>query len=147
MLDIRPNTPIEEYELNGHPVFVKRDDMMGDGITLPQWAKLEAIQTIFESTTPLGIPLIDKSKPVSYMCNRASWSGWALSKIGTELGYDVKIGYPNFERMFSLKQNYIAALVKIISPKVVNSKTPFPSLLSVFLSIRLSKIEVESSPL
>ena len=95
MLDIRPNTPIEEYELNGHPVFVKRDDMMGDGITLPQWAKLEAIQTIFESTTPLGIPLIDKSKPVSYMCNRASWSGWALSKIGTELGYDVKIGYPN----------------------------------------------------
>ena len=46
MLDIRPNTPIEEYTLNGHPVYVKRDDMMGDGITLPQWAKLEAIKII-----------------------------------------------------------------------------------------------------
>ena len=81
--------------LNGRKVYVKRDDLMGDGVTLPPWAKLEAIKNIFNHKSPLGLDYIDKSKPVSYMCNRASWSGWALSKIGTELGYDVNIGYPN----------------------------------------------------
>ena len=34
-------TPIETYTLNGVDVDVKRDDLVGDGIIYPRWAKIE----------------------------------------------------------------------------------------------------------
>ena len=50
-------TPIEEYKLKGKTVHVKRDDLVGNGTTLPRWAKIEGIRKILESD------YIDKSKP------------------------------------------------------------------------------------
>lgn len=95
MLKINENTPIQSYELEGREIFVKRDDLMGDNVILPPWGKLAAIKMLFEYETPLGFPYIEKSRPVTYLSLRSSWSGWALGKIGTDLGFDVRIGYPN----------------------------------------------------
>ena len=30
-------TPTKEYQLKGRKIFVKRDDLMGDGKVLPPW--------------------------------------------------------------------------------------------------------------
>ena len=42
-------TPIETYKLNGIDVDVKRDDLVGDGVNFPRWAKIEGIRKILES--------------------------------------------------------------------------------------------------
>ena len=39
-------TQIEEYKLKGRTVHVKRDDLVGDGINYPRWAKIEGIRKI-----------------------------------------------------------------------------------------------------
>ena len=40
-------------------MWVKRDDKVGDGTTLPRWSKIEGIRKILESD------YIDKSKPLN----------------------------------------------------------------------------------
>ena len=37
------DTPTEVYNIKGRKVLVKRDDLMGDGNTLPPWGKLAGI--------------------------------------------------------------------------------------------------------
>ena len=86
---INYDTPIEQYEVNGKTVNVKRDDLQGDGVILPPWAKLTPIELILKSGE------LDKNIPLIQLSVRASYSGWALAKLGTENGYDVKIAYPN----------------------------------------------------
>ena len=34
---MKKDTPTEVYKLKGREVLVKRDDLMGDGNTLPPW--------------------------------------------------------------------------------------------------------------
>lgn len=43
VLALNENTPLEEYKIKGRSVWVKRDDLMGDGVTLPPWGKMAAI--------------------------------------------------------------------------------------------------------
>ena len=64
-------TPIEEYKLKGKTVHVKRDDLVGNGTTLPRLAKIEGIRKILESD------YIDKSKTYQSDLSEAQ-----LKKIG-----------------------------------------------------------------
>ena len=68
-------TPIEEYQLKGKTVYVKRDDLVGDGVNYPRLAKVEGIRKIIESD------YIDKSKPLTHLSVYGSWTGWTLSKM------------------------------------------------------------------
>jgi hypothetical protein len=88
-MQIRYDTPIEQYEVNGKTIHVKRDDLQGDGVELPPWAKLTAIEKILTSGE------LDKNVPIIQLCIRVSYSGWALSQLGKAAGYEIKIAYPN----------------------------------------------------
>ena len=59
-MEIKLNTPIEEYNIGNKSIYVKRDDLMGDGINLPPWGKLSALRKVLESTNP-SKPLIHLS--------------------------------------------------------------------------------------
>ena len=82
-------TPIEEYKLKGKTVHVKRDDLVGNGTTLPRWAKIEGIRKILESD------YIDKSKPLTHLSVYGSWTGWTLSKMCKEYGIEFISSYPD----------------------------------------------------
>lgn len=82
-------TPIEEYKLKGKTVHVKRDDLVGNGTTLPRWAKIEGIRKILESD------YIDKSKPLTHLSVYGSWTGWVLSVLCKEYGIEFISSYPN----------------------------------------------------
>ena len=88
-MKINYETPIEEYKVNGKIIHVKRDDHQGDGIELPPWAKLAAIERLLKTEE------LDYKIPIIQLSIRASYSGWALSQLGKEAGYDIKIAYPN----------------------------------------------------
>lgn len=82
-------TPIEEYFLKGKKVYVKRDDLVGDGVNFPRWAKIEGIRRILESD------YIDKSKPLTHLSVYGSWTGWVLSRLCKEYGIEFISSYPD----------------------------------------------------
>ena len=82
-------TPIETYQLKGKTVYVKRDDLVGDGINYPRWSKIEGIRRILESD------YIDKSKPLTHLSVYGSWTGWVLSVLCQEYGIEFISSYPN----------------------------------------------------
>ena len=82
-------TPIEEYQLKGKTVYVKRDDLVGNGTTLPRWAKIEGIRRILESDD------IDKDKPLVHLSVYGSWTGWTLSELCKEYGIEFISAYPD----------------------------------------------------
>ena len=84
-------TPIEEYKLKGRTVHVKRDDLVGDGVNYPRWAKIEGIRKIIESD------YIDKSKPLTHLSVYGSWTGWTLSKMCKEYGIEFISQHPEFK--------------------------------------------------
>jgi len=67
------NTPVEKYTLNGRDILVKRDDLMGDGNTLPPWGKMAGIDRLLENLNP--------EYPLIHLAVNGSWSGWALSYL------------------------------------------------------------------
>ena len=82
-------TPIEEYTLKNKKVYVKRDDLVGDGTLFPRWAKIEGIKQILRS----GI--IDKKKPLVHLSVYGSWTGWVLSRLCKEEGIQFISAYPD----------------------------------------------------
>ena len=50
---ILEKTPIEKYTIGDKSVYVKRDDLMGDGINLPPWGKLVALREVLKSLKPI----------------------------------------------------------------------------------------------
>ena len=89
MLYFNFDTPIEKYTCGEQDVWVKRDDLFNGDLDLPPWAKMEGIRRVLESGD------LDKNKPLLHLSVRVSYSGWALAYIGRELGFDIKIAYPN----------------------------------------------------
>ena len=87
---IREHTPIEEYKIGSRKVYVKRDDLMGDGEILPPWGKLTALRNVLKEVNP--------SKPLIHLSVYGSWSGWALSEISKELGYEFIMAYPKSKK-------------------------------------------------
>ena len=49
---ILEKTPIEKHTIGDKSVYVKRDDLMGDGINLPPWGKLVALRAVLKSVKP-----------------------------------------------------------------------------------------------
>ena len=87
---INLDTPIEQYTLGNKSVYVKRDDLMGDGINLPPWGKLVALREVLKSVKP--------TKPLIHLSVFGSWSGWALSELSKELGYEFIMAYPKSKK-------------------------------------------------
>ena len=85
-------TPLEVYELKGRKVHVKRDDLVGDGILYPRWAKIEGIRRILRSD------VVDKTKPLVHLSVYGSWTGWALSQLCKEEGIEFISAYPTTEK-------------------------------------------------
>jgi len=89
-MEINNNTPIETYNVDGKSIYVKRDDLMGDGKTLPPWGKLSALRNVLLDVNP--------TKPLIHLSVYGSWSGWALSEISKELGYEFIMAYPKSKK-------------------------------------------------
>ena len=83
------NTPLKKYDCGGEEVWVKRDDLLNGDMDLPPWAKMEGIRRVLESGD------LNKDIPIIHLSVRVSYSGWALAYIGRDLGFDIKIAYPD----------------------------------------------------
>ena len=60
VLGLTEDTPLQEYKINGRSVWVKRDDLMGDGVNLAPWGKMAAIYRLVDK-------YVDKSKPLTHL--------------------------------------------------------------------------------
>lgn len=83
------NTPLETYDVGGVSVDVKRDDLLNGDLDLPPWAKLEGVRRLLASD------YFSKDCPLLHLTIRGSYTGWALSYWGKELGFNIKIAYPD----------------------------------------------------
>ena len=105
MLSFNLDTPLEEHICGEKKVYVKRDDLLNGNMDLPPWAKMEGIRQVLLSdgyfTDPenrkgsWSIPKLTKDRPIIHLSVSVSYSGWALAYIGRELGFDIKIAYPD----------------------------------------------------
>lgn len=82
-------TPIKTYYLKNRPIYVKRDDLVGDGVNLPRWSKIEGIRQILKSEA------VDKNKPLTHLTVYGSWTGWVLSTLCKEEGIEFISSYPD----------------------------------------------------
>ena len=89
MLSFNFDTPLEEHICGETEVYVKRDDLLNGNMDLPPWAKMEGIRRVLENGE------LSKDKPIIHLSVRVSYSGWALAYIGKELGFKIKIAYPD----------------------------------------------------
>ena len=89
MLSFNFDTPLEEHLCGEKKVYVKRDDLLNGNMDLPPWAKMEGIRKVLENGE------LSKDKPIIHLSVRVSYSGWALAYIGKELGFKIKIAYPD----------------------------------------------------
>jgi len=80
------NTPVEEHNLNGRKILVKRDDLMGDNNILPPWGKMAGIDALLKNLNP--------KYPLIHLAVNGSWSGWALSYLCKQRGIKFIYAYP-----------------------------------------------------
>lgn len=92
VLGLNTDTPLEEYKIKGRSVWVKRDDLMGDGIHLPPWGKMAAIYELVNK-------YIDKSKPLTHLSVDGSWSGWTLAAVCEDLGIEFYYSHPDSKKI------------------------------------------------
>ena len=92
VLGLTEDTPLEEYKIKGRSVWVKRDDLMGDGVHLPPWGKMAAIYRLVDK-------YVDKSKPLTHLSVDGSWSGWTLAAICEDLGIEFYYSHPNSKKI------------------------------------------------
>lgn len=91
---INENTPTEVYEVRGRKIYVKRDDLMGDGHFMPPWGKIGAVNNLVTH-------YVDRNKPLTHLSVNGSWSGWTLAGVCHHLGIEFHYAYPdakNFNR-------------------------------------------------
>ena len=100
------DTPLELYHIKGREVWVKRDDLMGDGMILPPWGKLAALFELVKK-------YIDKSKPLVHLSVDGSWTAWALGAICEELGIEFYAAHPDSKK---ISQEYLG-MIKEMYPK------------------------------
>jgi hypothetical protein len=101
------DTPLELYHIKGREVWVKRDDLMGDGTQLPPWGKLAALYELVKK-------YVDPSKPLTHLSVDGSWTGWALAAICENLGIEFYVSYPDSKK---ISQEYLG-MIKEMFPKV-----------------------------
>lgn len=118
VLGLREDTPLEEYKIKGRSVWVKRDDLMGDGITLPPWGKMAAIYRLVEK-------YVDKSKPLTHLSVDGSWSGWTLAAVCEDLGIEFYYSHPNSKKISQellgmVKEKYPSCNFNPIRPNMMS---------------------------
>lgn len=104
---LNEDTPLELYHIKGREVWVKRDDLMGDGTILPPWGKVAALYELVKQ-------YIDKSKPLTHLSVDGSWTGWALAAICEELDIEFYVSHPDSKK---ISQEYLG-MIKEMYPKV-----------------------------
>ena len=52
---VSPNQHNEHHRLKNRNILVKRDDLMGDGQTLPPWGKMAGIDALLENLNPFWL--------------------------------------------------------------------------------------------
>jgi hypothetical protein len=104
---LNEETPLELYHIKGREVWVKRDDLMGDGMVLPPWGKVAALYELVKK-------YIDKSKPLTHLSVDGSWTGWALAAICEELDIEFHVSHPDSKK---ISQEYLG-MIKEMYPKV-----------------------------
>ena len=100
------DTPLELYHIKGREVWVKRDDLMGDGMILPPWGKIAALFELVKK-------FVDKSKPLVHLSVDGSWTAWALGAICEELGIEFYAAHPDSKK---ISQEYLG-MIKEMYPK------------------------------
>ena len=75
------------YNLRGRKVYVKRDDLMGDGKDYPAWGKLTGIRNVLRSK-------VSTNRPLVHLGAFGSFSGWALSRLCKEEDIEFIMAYP-----------------------------------------------------
>ncbi len=104
---LNEDTPLELYHIKGREVWVKRDDLMGDGTILPPWGKVAALYELVRQ-------YIDRSKPLTHLSVDGSWTGWALAAICEALDIEFYVSYPDSKK---ISQEYLG-MIKEMYPKV-----------------------------
>ena len=107
VLGFNENTPLEEYKLKNRSVWVKRDDLMGDGIHLPPWGKIGAVYELVKK-------YVDRNKPLTHLSVDGSWTGWVLASICRDLGIEFHVSYPDSKK---ISQEYLG-MIKEMYPEV-----------------------------
>jgi hypothetical protein len=107
VLGFNENTPLEEYKLKNRSVWVKRDDLMGDGVHLPPWGKIGAVYELVKK-------YVDRNKPLTHLSVDGSWTGWVLASICRDLGIEFHVSYPDSKK---ISQEYLG-MIKEMYPEV-----------------------------
>ena len=118
VLGLTEDTPLEEYKIKGRSVWVKRDDLMGDGVHLPPWGKMAAIYQLVDK-------YVDKSKPLTHLSVDGSWSGWTLAAICEDLGIEFYYSHPNSKKISKellgmVKEKYPSCKFNPIRPNMMS---------------------------
>lgn len=118
VLGLTEDTPLEEYKIKGRSVWVKRDDLMGDGINLPPWGKMAAIYRLVDK-------YVDKSKPLTHLSVDGSWSGWTLAAICEDLGIEFYYSHPDSKKISQellgeVKEKYSSCKFNPIRPNMMS---------------------------
>jgi hypothetical protein len=92
LLGLKENTELEMYPIGDTKVWVKRDDLMGDGINLPPWGKISAVYELVRK-------YVDPSKPLTHLSVDGSWTGWALAAICADLGIEFHFSFPDSKKI------------------------------------------------
>ena len=103
---LNEDTPLELYHIKGREVWVKRDDLMGDGITLPPWGKIAAVYELVKK-------YVDRSKPLTHLSVDGSWTAWVLAAICEQLDIEFYASHPDSKK---ISQEYLS-LIKEKYPK------------------------------
>lgn len=107
-------TPLEEYKIKGRSVWVKRDDLMGDGINLPPWGKIGAVYELVKK-------YVDVSKPLTHLSVDGSWTAWVLGAICEELGIEFHASYPDSKK---ISQEYLGMIKEMFPQTHLNPIRP-----------------------
>ena len=100
LIGLNIDTPLEEYKIKGRSVWVKRDDLMGDGNILPPWGKIAAVYELVKK-------YVDPSKPLTHLSVDGSWTAWVLSAICEDLGIEFYASYPDSKK---ISQEYLGLI-------------------------------------
>jgi hypothetical protein len=112
------DTPVEKYQVGGKTVYVKRDDLMGDGVDSPAWGKFQAILEIFNN-----VLFFDKKKPLAHLVTADNLvDTWGLSRICASEDIELRCvsakGVIPSELLGKLKEN--GSKVKEVSSETVS---------------------------
>lgn len=117
VLGFNEDTPLEEYTVKGRKVWVKRDDLMGDGNNLPPWGKIGAVYELVKK-------YVDRNRPLTHLSVDGSWTAWVLAAICEDLGIEFYASYPDSKKisreyLAMIKEKYPSVHMNPIKPNMM----------------------------